>query len=231
MSEHLDYPTIAAAIAPTGMVARGGFVVDPTDSDLPAVPPAADGRPCRTVVMIGNVGGAMWPGFRAAETPGPHPLDRWTRSRLSPVAAQFGAAYVHPSDEPFQPFQRWAQRADDVWPSPIGLLIHPVHGLWHAYRGAFLFADEVTGLPSVGHRAEPCLTCVDRPCLSTCPVDAFTAHGYDSESCAGHVRSDREPDCRAAGCAARRACPVGVEFRYGPDQMRFHMDAFVGLST
>ncbi len=138
---------------------------------------------------------------------------------------------MHPSDEPFQPFQRWAQRADDVWPSPIGLLIHPVHGLWHAYRGAFLFADEVTGLPTVGIRSNPCLMCVDRPCLSTCPVDAFTPAGYDSASCAGHVRSDREPDCRADGCAARRACPVGVEFRYGPDQMRFHMDAFVGLST
>ncbi len=85
MSEHVDYATIAAAVAPTGMVARGGFVVDPTPSP---VPPAADGRPVPDGVVIGNVGGVVWPGFRAAETPGPHPLDRWTRSTLRPIAAR-----------------------------------------------------------------------------------------------------------------------------------------------
>jgi hypothetical protein len=211
------------------MVARGGFVVDPED-DLPEIPPAPGGRPTHTVVVVGNIGGHMWPAFRAAETPGPDPLDRWTRERLQPIADRFGAAYVHPSDEPFQPFQRWAQRADDVWPSPIGLLVHPVHGLWHAYRGALLFAHEMVGLPTVGMSAAPCLTCVDQPCLSTCPVDAFGSGGYDADACATHVRSGSEPACLVDGCAARCACPVGVDDRYGPDQMRFHMAAFVGAT-
>jgi hypothetical protein len=147
---------------------------------------------------------------------------------LLPIADRLGAGYVHPSDEPFQPFQRWAQRADDVWPSPIGLLVHSAYGLWHAYRGAFLFAGDIAGLPDVGRSRQPCLTCTDRPCLSTCPVDAFTVDGYDADACAGHVRSASEPNCLGDGCAARRACPVGVEFRYGPDQMRFHMEAFSG---
>jgi hypothetical protein len=147
---------------------------------------------------------------------------------LEPIADEMGATYVHPSDEPFQPFQRWAQRADDVWPSPIGLLVHSQYGLWHAYRGALLFGHEVPGLPDTGIATSPCSTCVDRPCLSTCPVDAFTTAGYDSEGCAEHVRSTAEPDCLDRGCAARCACPVGVAFRYGPDQMRFHMAAFVG---
>lgn len=220
------YDDIAGAVAATGMIARGGFV--PTDDD--GVPDLSDGRRCRTVIVVGNVGGAMWAPFRAAEDPGPHPLDRWTRATLQPIAADLGADYVHPSDEPFPPFQRWAQRADDVWPSPIGLLVHPVYGLWHAYRGAFLFATEVSGLPSVGERANPCVSCVDQPCRTTCPVDAFTADGYDSVACAGHVRSGEQPVCLDDGCAARRACPIGVEFRYGPDQMRFHMEAFVGMS-
>lgn len=220
------YTDVVGALADTGMIARGGFVV--ADDDV--VPVLPDGRPCRTVIVIGNVGGAMWGPFRAEETPGPHPLDRWARATLQPIAVRLGAEYVHPSDEPFQPFQRWAQRADDVWQSPIGLLVHPVHGLWHAYRGAFLFPTEMTGLPPTGERPNPCLTCADQPCLSTCPVDAFTSSGYDSESCAGHVRSGEQPACLDVGCAARRACPVGVEFRYGPDQMRFHMEAFVGMS-
>ncbi|MDW3214251.1 MAG: hypothetical protein R8G01_09660 [Ilumatobacteraceae bacterium] len=225
----VDYADLAAAIEPTGMIARGGFVVDATDTA--SIPGAPSGHPRRSVVMIGNVGGAMWGPFRAGETPGSHPLDRWTRATLQPIAEEFGASYVHPSDEPFQPFQRWAQRADDVWPSPIGLMIHPTYGLWHAYRGALLFDHEVVGLPPIGRRANPCITCADRPCLTTCPVDAFTAEGYDSDACAVHVRSGDRPTCLDDGCAARRACPVGVEFRYGPDQMRFHMEAFVGMSA
>ena len=222
----LRYDDVVDALAGTGMIARGGFA--PTVDD--AVPELPNGLLCRTVVVIGNVGGAMWGPFRAAERPGPHPLDGWTRSTLQPIANEFGAVYVHPSDEPFAPFQRWAQRADDVWQSPIGLLVHPTYGLWHAYRGAFLFPQAVVGLPVVGERSKPCVSCVDQPCRTTCPVGAFTPEGYDSETCAGHVRSGDEPLCLDDGCAARRACPVGVEFRYGPDQMRFHMEAFVGIS-
>ena len=219
------YGDVTDALVGTGMVARGGFAPGADD----AVPDLTDGRPCRTVVVIGNVGGEMWGPYRAARTSGPHPLDSWTRATLRPIAADLGAAYVHPSDEPFQPFQRWAQRADDVWQSPIGLLVHPTYGLWHAYRGAFLFAGEVAGLPPVGERQNPCLTCVGQPCRSTCPVGAFTAEGYDSEACAGHVRSGDQPACLDDGCAARRACPVGVGYHYGSEQMRFHMEAFVGM--
>ena len=128
---------------------------------------------------------------------------------------------------------RKAQRADDVASSPIGLLIHPDHGLWHAYRGAFLFPVEVAGLPAVGTRLSPCLTCADRPCLSTCPVDAVRLTGgtvthYDVAACTGHVHSGSSPHCLDDGCAARRACPVAADGRYGPDQMRFHMEAFAG---
>jgi ferredoxin len=164
----VTYPELAAAVAATGMVARGGFVATPDD----AVPASSDSTPVHTVVMIGNVGGTMWPRFRAEQRDEPDPLDRWTRRILRPIAERYGAGFVHPSDEPFRPFQRWAQRAADVWPSPIGILIHPTDGLWHAYRGAFLFTAAVTGLPATGLASSPCVGCA-APCLSTCPVDAF----------------------------------------------------------
>lgn len=229
------YDEVATAVAATGFVARGGFVPSPAD----AVPSSVDGAPTRTVVVIGNAGVAFWRRFRAAQAllpDGPDPLDRWTRSVLRPLAAALGAAFVHPSDEPFQPFQRWAGRADDVWPSPIGLLVHPDLGLWHAYRGALLFPVELADLPPVGGRRSPCLDCADRPCLHTCPVDAFRldrvgATVYDVDACAGHVRSEHEPRCLDAGCAARLACPVNADGRYEPDQMRFHMAAFAGVGS
>lgn len=224
MAGEVEYRELAAAIAATGMVARGGFVTGPDDALV-----MPDGRAVRCVVVVGNIGGAMWPSFEAERGHGAHPLDQWTRATLAPIATSFGASFVHPSDEPFQPFQRWAQRADDVWQSPIGLLIHAEHGLWHAYRGAFLFPRPVTGLPAIGGAVSPCVSCVEQPCLSTCPVDAFTSEGYDSASCASHVGSGTDPDCLHGGCAARLACPVGTGSVYGAEQMLFHMRAFVGI--
>jgi ferredoxin len=207
------YADVVAALAGTGMVARGGFVV---------------AEPTQTIVVIGNVGGAMWPLFRAAEQRVDDPLDTWTRSVLAPIAASLGADFVHPSDEPFQPFQQWAQRAEGIAQSPIGILIHPRYGLWHAYRGAFLFPFALDDLPEPISDASPCLSCPDQPCLTACPVDAFTIGNYDADACRAHVRSRAAPVCIEAGCAARLACPVGTEHRYGPDQMHFHMKAFVG---
>lgn len=222
-ADPVDYGEIAAAIELTGMFARGGFLTGPADSI--ALP---DGTPAVAVVMVGNAAGPMWQRFRAAQPPGPHPLDTWTRATLRPIAAAFGAAFVHPGDEPFRPFQRWAQRAEAVWPSPIGLLIHRRHGLWHAYRGALLFDRPVTGLPVAVEADSPCTSCVGQPCLSACPVEAFAGGGYDDVACSAHVRSDRDPDCLHLGCAARRACPVGADRVYGPDQIEFHMRAFAG---
>ena len=34
-------------------------------------------------------------------------------------------------------------RAEAVAPSPLGILIHPDYGLWHAYRGALAFAERL----------------------------------------------------------------------------------------
>lgn len=211
----MQYADVADAIAPTGMVARGGFVDEAAD------------RPC-TIVVIGNVGGAMWPAFRAGEPQGNDPLDTWTRAVLCPIAAELGADFVHPSDQPYQPFQRWAQRADAVWPSPLGLLIHAEYGLWHAYRGAFVFPFLLDSLPPVAIAASPCVSCAEQWCLHACPVDAFTGDGYAVHACREHVAGDTDPRCREVGCAARLACPVGRTHQYGSDQMRFHMQAFIG---
>jgi hypothetical protein len=214
---------LAAVVEPTGMILRGGFEV--TDSD--GVPPLPDGRPAHTVVIVGNVGRAMWPHFIDGRRDEPDPLDAWTRRTLGPIAESFGAHFLHPSDQPYRPFQRWAMRAGEVWPSPIGLLIDPMHGLWHALRGAFVFAGPVAGLPPAHTATSPCVTC-PQPCLTACPVDAFTPGDYDHERCRAHIRSGTDPDCLHLGCAARRACPVNVDGHYGPDQMLFHMRAFTG---
>ena len=56
---------IADAIAPAGLIVRGGFHAEPGDG----VPPLPNG-PARTVVLIGNAGADMWDALQASK-PGP----------------------------------------------------------------------------------------------------------------------------------------------------------------
>ena len=215
------YAAITMALADSGLVARGGAVAVPGEE----LPDGVEGRPAAAVVLVGNVGGAMWAAFSAARRAEPHPLDAWARRVLDPVAAALDARAVYPSDRPWLPFQRWAQRAEAVAPSPIGLLIHPEHGLWHAYRGALLLAAVPPDLPRRGEHPSPCATCADRPCLSACPVGAHSAAGFAVDACTRHLVSAEER-CIAGGCRSRDACPVGRASRFPDAQVRFHMAAF-----
>jgi hypothetical protein len=189
----------------------------------------ADGREVGTLVLVGVIGGGCWDAFQAAaeSCQWPDPLDRWSRRVVTELAAELGAEALFPfGGPPSLPFLRWARRAEAVYPSPIGPLIHPDYGLWHAYRGALAFAQRI-GLPPADQRPRPCDTCADQPCLATCPVGAFSDRGYDVPACIGHIGADRGGDCLGAGCLARRACPVGVTYHYAPAQMGFHMRAFL----
>ena len=213
----ISYQSIVSAFATTGLAVRGGFV-----------PASADGLPgVRSVVLIGNAGLSMWPAFAAGRRDEPDPLDHWTKRVVDPIAADLGATAVHPNDKPFHPFQRWAQRAEPVHPSPLGILIHPVFGLWHAYRAALLFAEAVDGLLERTNSPSPCDSCVEKPCLTACPVSAFNGKVYNVVACAGHLRSGGPPDCPSLGCRARDACPVAPQHRYMDEQIGFHMAAFV----
>ena len=233
----MDYADIAAALGRHGLIARGGFYPEAPDG-VPAMP---GGRPAGTLILAGNVGSAMWrarataPEFLDAL---PDALDRWSRRILEDLAAELGGAALFPfGGPPYLPFVPWAKRAEPVAESPLGILIHPDHGLWHAYRGALAF-DRRIDLPPRQSRPRPCDTCADKPCLSGCPVEAFTgarkgASGpggypgaYNVPACVKHISTVSGADCMALGCLARRACPIGPENRYEAAQARFHMAAF-----
>ena len=217
-----DLLTVANLLKPHGLIVRGGFH-----------PAAEDGVPENpaTLVLLGNAGPAMWQAFEAAGTTGRHadstsPLDDWVRDVVTEAANALGASPLFPfGGPPHLPFQRWAQRADAVAPSPLGVLIHPDYGLWHAYRGALAFAERLD-LPPRDPRPRPCDTCADKPCLTACPVAAFSDDGYDVPVCVAHISSPAGADCMELGCRARRACPVGQEYVYEPAHAAFHMAAF-----
>lgn len=184
----------------------------------------------RSLVLIGLTGRHGWDSFvhsHEAQDGLDHPLDRWSKRTIDGLAAKLGGVAIYPfGGPPFWPFQRWAQRAEPLFPSPLGLLIHPTFGLWHSYRGALAFAAELE-LASPLPAQSPCDSCVEQPCLSACPVGAFTASGYDVDACTQWLRRDPAPGCMVHGCFARLACPAGKEFAHTPDQAEFGMRAFV----
>ena len=205
----------------SGFVFLGGFSPD-RDDDIPA---CHDGRRARTLVLTGNAGSTMFSRFASACDPRHHSLDDWTRRTLEPVAKAHGARALFPFDKPHLAFLTWAARTGVTHTSPLGLSIHPQYGLWHAYRAAFIFPENQR-LPATIPSAHPCKSCPDRPCLTACPVSAFTQDTYNVKACRRHLATPRGGECTHQGCLARRACPVGRNWLYLDAQIRFHMVAF-----
>ena len=185
----------------------------------------------RQAILVGNIGSRIWLHFSQSaeyQDSEPDPLNRYTARILGGVARAQEIEAIFPFDEPYWPFQRFAASALGVQSSPLGMQIHPEFGLWYGLRGAFILPEDTELVGDVDGvsvaQTHPCDTCVDKPCLNTCPVSAFTINGYNTEACYGHLDRGEDPDCRSLGCLARDACPVGKEYRYEPQHIRFHMD-------
>lgn len=223
---------IASALLPHGLILRGGFDFDEGE-DRPAGP---SGARARSVVLVGSAGAGWWPEVRRwlDSQPGAHrePLDTWSREIVGRIAAQAGARLVMPNDRPYAPFQQWAMRAEGLKPSPIGLLMHPDYGLWHAYRAGLLF-DEPLSAEMPGAADGPVHfrdACAAKPCLKACPVQAHSQQGFVHRDCLDHVRGPNGAPCRDSGCLDRNACPVGTDWRYPAEVQAFLQRAFAGLS-
>ncbi|MBB6464764.1 ferredoxin [Aminobacter lissarensis] len=223
-----DVDQISAALAAHGLIQRGGFVLSNGD----VAPDGPSDKPARSVLLVGQTGAAPWSHFQRWREAQPvnlqNPLDSWSREVIGAVAREFGARAVSPSDKPFLPFQQWAMRAEGLRPSPLGILIHPEYGLWHAYRGALLFEIELP-FGEVREQSHLCDLCIGKPCLKSCPVDAYSEAGFAYEQCLGHVRGPSGGACRTRGCLDRNACPYGVAYRYPEDVQAFHMKSYASL--
>ena len=221
-----DLATLEAALARHGLILRGGF----NFTDGEAAPSGLSGSPAKSVLLVGQAGDAPWSHFLRWRQSQPlgiaNPLDTWSRMVIGVVEQEFGARAVSPSDRPYLPFQQWAMRAEGLRPSPLGILMHPEYGLWHAYRGALLFDAE---LPIQAPREviHLCDLCDGKPCLKSCPVEAYSQEGFAYQDCLDHVRGASGEPCRSGGCLDRNACPYGTDYRYRPDEQAFHMAAFM----
>lgn len=178
----MSYELLARIAEARGLALRGGFHPAPDDH----VPDLPDQTPPGTLLMLGWTGSRQWPVFAASAEYGDgasHPLDRWSRRIIGAMAHEFGGIALYPfGGPPHRPFLRWAQRAEALSPSPLGLLVHPDWGLWHAWRGALALSTRLR-LPPPDTRLSPCSACPTQPC-----------------------RRPRDFE------AARAACPVGTPY-------------------
>jgi len=225
-----SYEELSAAALSLGLACRGGFHPLPEDG----VPAWRDGSPPGTLVLLGFTGGQQWPTFAtsAEYSDGrPQPLDRWSRRIIGDLGVRFGADALYPAPgPPWWPFQRWAQRAEALQVSPLGILIHPEYGLWHAYRGALVFTAHLA-VPAPQPRPHPCESCAAKPCLRSCPAGAVTAERFAYAACVAHIASPAGARCMSGGCLARLSCPVGARHSYGATQAAFHMQSLLASAT
>ena len=218
---------LTSRLEDNGLTWLGGFIPAPDERPLPDRT-----RQPKVIAIIGNVGSRIWPVFDAARRNRPGlSLDRWTEDVIGRIAADFGIEAVYPfAGPPYHPFIQWAKRTGSLFSSPIGLTIHPDYGLWIAFRAALLIDrplqddDASKALPVPARHAvrSPCDDCREKPCLTTCPVGAFTSGSYDFAACLDHVATSGSA-CREGGCLARIACPIGREHRYDEPHAAFHM--------
>ncbi|KAA1178817.1 4Fe-4S dicluster domain-containing protein [Rhizobium tropici] len=220
------FEQLRATLGVHGVFVRGSLSFNEGEGPL-----LTDGTPARGVVLLGNIGGSIWPAFSAwRDMPdngiSMNPLDDWSKAIIRPVAAMLEATVYFPSDPPWQPFQRWAMQAERLQASPLGILIHPEYGLWHGYRGALGFAEDLREAQTIASSPHPCASCVEKPCLAACPVGAVTTAGFDVQGCRSHLRTQKgQAGCMTGGCLSRNACPVGAGYRYPSEQLAFHMAA------
>lgn len=205
----MDFDHILATVEDAGFLYLGGIHPEPQ----------------QTLMLIGNAGPQMWQKFNAS-CDVTTTLDQWSKTTITRLAETIDAAALFPFDAPPHPFLTWAEKSGETFTSPLGLSIHPRYGLWHGYRAALIF-ESTLNLPPVTATKSPCDDCAKKPCLTICPVNAFAPQGYNVPKCIDHIKTSEETDCLELGCRARRACPIGHDFHYAPQQAKFHMSAFV----
>ena len=201
------YRAVVAAVERTGLRIRGGFHPEAAD----AVPRLRTGEEAATLILVGNVGSSLWEGFAGSGHAGrsEHPLDEWSREVVSALARECGAEPLFPfGGPPFLPFIRWAERADTVWPSVMGPLIHPPFRPVACVSGALSFARRVDLPPREPAGARPCDECPDRPCLIPCPVGAVRDGAFDAAGCAAWLGGSAAVRVPRSG-VPRPACVPG----------------------
>lgn len=197
--------------------------------DLSRLPPDLLAPLCvepheRQLILFGHAGRRLWQRVQAEGIRSDHPIDEYTlRTVEGWIARAIAGArvrFVYPRGLPagrHVGLQRLGTLAGWHHASPFMVGVDAKWGSWFAYRAAILTDTRLPASPLQDH-GNPCLACDAKPCIRACPPRALDSGSMNTHACQQHRLADNSP-C-AAGCLARLACPIGVEHRYEPSQIR-----------
>jgi len=212
----MDWERLRVDLAAVGLNAWGVAPGAPWQEILPG---------CRSVVVLGSGGAALWEALVADLRAHPvhlsdedHPLDAFVEralARLDPGGPGRRWVRCAATETTLVDFRLLAGQAGLGWRSKLGLLLHPEHGQWMGLRAACFTTDLLPATGPLDPAANPCLSCPS-PCVGACPGGAMgrppddgDPGGWDVGACA---RFHQVSDICRNRCDARRACPVGVPY-------------------
>lgn len=175
-----------------------------------------------STILLANAGFEFWQSLKQADIRGDHPVDQYSILLAKAYSQDFlncDAQILYPSDYPIS-LREVGFRTGWSFTTPMGITIHPKFGTWYAYRALFLVETKVpASRPLVADH--PCESCVEKPCRTACPSGAVDDIGsFELERCARYRIEDKSP-C-SFQCLSRNRCPVGTEYQYLPEQMKYH---------
>ena len=175
-----------------------------------------------STVLIANAGSDLWHAMQAFGTCSDDPIDEFSIHLASTYARDYLKTkfkILYPSNLPIS-LRAIGSRTGWCHPSPLGLTIHPEFGTWYAFRALFLVKERLPA-SEAQETDHPCETCEDKPCIPACPVNAVGEIGSFDLDKSAHFRLRDSSPC-AYRCLSRISCPVGTEYQYVPQQMKYH---------
>lgn len=104
-------------------------------------------------------------------------------------------------------------------PSLLRIGINEKWGSWFAYRVAVLAASNFEIKP-IMQKPSPCVSCIKKECVSSCPAGAINEDKYEHQKCFDY-RLSKDSLCKDR-CLARMNCPMASEQRYTEEQIKYH---------
>ena len=177
------------------------------------------------LILFAHGGNRLWQAVQ--ESPfadKEHPIDHFSLHIISSFLEQeLQCRYqtIYPFGQPNIPLQALGKLAGWRHFTPFRLGMHPEFGSWFAYRSVALTDSNLTP-SSPATDANPCDTCLEKPCITACPAQALSPESEDNglEKCI-RFRLKSDSVCQV-NCLSRCACPVGKEHGYSPEQMHYN---------
>ncbi len=181
------------------------------------------------LVLTGHGGQRLWQALQEQRMETADPIDNYssnlTKQFIRDYLDDASVYWLYPNSPHLVPLQQLGETAGWSHPSPLGSGISPIYGVWFAYRTAFLTnapLSQKTNAPG----PLPCDSCEDKPCISTCPVDAVQIDEFRINNCVNYRLQPGSP-C-ADRCLARMACPYFPQHQYTLEQIQYHYRQSLG---